>query len=81
MTSGHGVSAYFQIMAYLPNIPRHSMRVQPLVIQKVTFNINPNIAYRINQQFSIGAGINAVYGAAELNRFAGYNLNGLPERY
>ncbi|MFM5725886.1 outer membrane protein transport protein [Aeromonas veronii] len=45
----------------------------------VTFNINPNIAYRINQQFSIGAGINAVYGAAELNRFAGYNLNGLPK--
>ncbi len=38
-----------------------------------------NIAYRINQQFSIGAGINAVYGAAELNRFAGYNLNGLPK--
>ncbi|MCV5626610.1 outer membrane protein transport protein, partial [Escherichia coli] len=31
----------------------------------VTFNINPNIAYRINEQFSIGAGINAVYGAAE----------------
>ncbi|MCR3973357.1 outer membrane protein transport protein [Aeromonas veronii] len=37
----------------------------------ITFNINPNIAYRINEQFSIGAGINAVYGAAELNRFAG----------
>ncbi|HEH9399830.1 TPA: outer membrane protein transport protein [Aeromonas sobria] len=36
-----------------------------------TFNINPNIAYRVNEQFSIGAGINAVYGAAELNRFAG----------
>ncbi|MFQ2906369.1 outer membrane protein transport protein [Aeromonas allosaccharophila] len=37
----------------------------------VTFNINPNIAYRINEHFSIGAGINAVYGAAELNRYAG----------
>ncbi|EKP0308583.1 outer membrane protein transport protein [Aeromonas veronii] len=37
----------------------------------VTFNINPNIAYRINEQFSIGAGINAVYGSAELNRYAG----------
>ncbi|BBR39835.1 MULTISPECIES: outer membrane protein transport protein [Aeromonas] len=45
----------------------------------VTFNINPNIAYRINEQFSIGAGINAVYGAAELNRFAGFNLSGLPK--
>ncbi|MFQ2823493.1 outer membrane protein transport protein [Aeromonas allosaccharophila] len=37
----------------------------------VTFNINPNIAYRVNEHFSVGAGINAVYGAAELNRFAG----------
>ncbi|WP_439827722.1 outer membrane protein transport protein [Aeromonas enteropelogenes] len=37
----------------------------------LTLNINPNIAYRINEQFSIGAGINAVYGAAELNRYAG----------
>ncbi|MFQ1728671.1 outer membrane protein transport protein [Aeromonas veronii] len=37
----------------------------------MTFNINPNIAYRINEHFSVGAGINAVYGAAELNRYAG----------
>ncbi|MGN5079264.1 outer membrane protein transport protein [Aeromonas veronii] len=44
----------------------------------VTFNINPNIAYRINEQFSIGAGINAVYGAAELNRFNGDLIPQLP---
>lgn len=37
----------------------------------LTLNINPNIAYRINEQFSIGAGINAVYAEAELNRYAG----------
>lgn len=37
----------------------------------VTFNINPNIAYRVNEKFSVGAGINAVYGAAELNRYKG----------
>ncbi|MDH0239927.1 outer membrane protein transport protein [Aeromonas caviae] len=37
----------------------------------LTFNINPNIAYRINSSFSVGAGINAVYAAAELNRYAG----------
>ncbi|VXA79289.1 MULTISPECIES: outer membrane protein transport protein [Aeromonas] len=37
----------------------------------LTFNINPNIAYRINSNFSIGAGINAVYAKAELNRYAG----------
>ncbi|WP_447833733.1 outer membrane protein transport protein [Aeromonas veronii] len=38
----------------------------------MTLNINPNIAYRINEHFSIGAGVNAVYGAAELNRYAGF---------
>ncbi|KTA81593.1 outer membrane protein transport protein [Aeromonas salmonicida] len=37
----------------------------------LTFNINPNIAYRINSNFSVGAGINAVYAKAELNRYAG----------
>lgn len=37
----------------------------------LTFNINPNIAYRINSNFSVGAGINAVYAQAELNRYAG----------
>ena len=37
----------------------------------LTFNINPNIAYRINSSFSVGAGINAVYAAAELYRYAG----------
>ena len=37
----------------------------------LTFNINPNIAYRINSSFSVVAGINAVYAAAELNRYAG----------
>ncbi|MBM0490362.1 long-chain fatty acid transporter [Aeromonas jandaei] len=47
----------------------------------VTFNINPNIAYRINEHFSVGAGINAVYGAAELNRYAGVigSVTGLPQ--
>ncbi|MFQ2123709.1 outer membrane protein transport protein [Aeromonas jandaei] len=45
----------------------------------VTFNINPNIAYRINEHFSVGAGINAVYGEAELNRFAGLNNSRLPQ--
>ncbi|MGY3931859.1 long-chain fatty acid transport protein 1 [Aeromonas encheleia] len=37
----------------------------------LTFNINPNVAYRINSNFSIGAGLNAVYAQAELNRYAG----------
>lgn len=37
----------------------------------LTFNINPNIAYRVNQHFSVGAGLNLVYAKAELNRRAG----------
>ncbi|OOF15606.1 MULTISPECIES: outer membrane protein transport protein [unclassified Salinivibrio] len=37
----------------------------------VTMNFNPNIAYKINEQWSVGAGISAIYADAELNRFAG----------
>ncbi|SIN77744.1 outer membrane protein transport protein [Salinivibrio sp. ES.052] len=37
----------------------------------VTMNFNPNIAYKINNQWSVGAGISAIYADAELNRFAG----------
>lgn len=36
-----------------------------------TFKINPNIAYRINDQFSVGAGINFVYAKAKLKRTVG----------
>ncbi|MFQ2188479.1 outer membrane protein transport protein [Aeromonas jandaei] len=43
-----------------------------------TFNINPNIAYRINEHFSLGAGVNAVYGSAELNRYNGEYIPTLP---
>ena len=43
----------------------------------LTFNINPNIAYRINSNFSVGAGVNAVYAQAELNRYAGALAPGL----
>ncbi|MEE1672916.1 outer membrane protein transport protein [Agarivorans aestuarii] len=34
----------------------------------ITLNLNPNVSYRINDQFSIGAGLNAVYGTAKLVR-------------
>ncbi|MFL9694842.1 outer membrane protein transport protein, partial [Aeromonas veronii] len=33
----------------------------------MTCNINTNRAYRVNEHCSVGAGINSVYGAAELN--------------
>ncbi len=45
----------------------------------ITMNLNLNGAYRINEQWSVGAGINGVYGTAELNRYdpfgAGINLS------
>ncbi|PSW03621.1 outer membrane protein transport protein [Photobacterium lipolyticum] len=41
----------------------------------MTVNLNPNIAYRINDHFSIGGGISLVYGDAELKRH--YGLLGL----
>lgn len=37
----------------------------------ITMNFNPNISYRINDQFSVGAGASFVYGTAELERNAG----------
>ncbi|MCW8328355.1 outer membrane protein transport protein [Photobacterium sp. SDRW27] len=37
----------------------------------ITFNVNPNFAYRINDHFSIGGGFSLVYGDAELERYYG----------
>lgn len=37
----------------------------------VSVSLNPNVAYRINDSFSIGAGVNAVYAHAKLNRHKG----------
>jgi len=34
----------------------------------ITLNINPNISWRINEHFSVGAGVSLVYADAELNR-------------
>ncbi|MFV0574523.1 MAG: outer membrane protein transport protein [Vibrio sp.] len=43
----------------------------------MTFKLNPNLAYRINDHFSLGAGVSAVYAKAELKRYKG-NLSALP---
>ncbi|KHA62245.1 long-chain fatty acid outer membrane transporter [Vibrio variabilis] len=37
----------------------------------LSVNLNPNIAYRINESFSVGAGVNLVYAEAELTRHKG----------
>ncbi|GIC78307.1 OmpP1/FadL family transporter [Moritella sp. F3] len=44
----------------------------------VTATFNPNISYRINEQFSIGAGVSAIYTTAELKRSL-HILNGTPQ--
>lgn len=38
-----------------------------------TFKFNPNVAYRLNEQFSIGAGVNVTYAKAKLERNIGAN--------
>ncbi|GLT15932.1 outer membrane protein transport protein [Vibrio algivorus] len=43
-----------------------------------TFKFNPNIAYRINDQFSIGAGFDLVYAKAELKRTVGALAPSIP---
>ncbi|GAL32287.1 long-chain fatty acid transport protein [Vibrio maritimus] len=37
----------------------------------ITVNLNPNIAYRVNESLSLGAGVNVTYAEAELNRHLG----------
>lgn len=37
----------------------------------MSVNLNPNVAYRINDQWSVGAGLNLVYATAELERRVG----------
>ena len=46
----------------------------------VSVNLNPNLAYRVNEQISVGGGVNVVYAHAELNRHEGAisNITGNP---
>ncbi|WP_458735165.1 outer membrane protein transport protein [Zobellella taiwanensis] len=37
-----------------------------------TVNINPNVAFKVNENFSVGGGLNAVYADAEFVRHFGY---------
>jgi long-chain fatty acid transport protein len=39
-----------------------------------TFNLNPSFGYKINEQFSIGGGINLMYATVELTNAVDYNL-------
>ncbi|MBC5852340.1 outer membrane protein transport protein [Vibrio metschnikovii] len=37
----------------------------------ISVNLNPSLAYKVNQHLSLGAGVNLVYAHAELNRHQG----------
>lgn len=39
-----------------------------------TVNLNPSVGYRLNQQWSIGGGINLIYAYAKLSNAVDYNL-------
>jgi len=44
------------------------------VTELATFNLNPNVSYKVNNQLSVGAGVSVVYGEAELSRNCGDKL-------
>lgn len=46
-------------------------RVQGIKSEMKTVNINPALAWRVNDRLSLGAGLNAMYIEAELTSFAG----------
>lgn len=43
-----------------------------------TYNINPNIAYKLSEEWSLGAGLSVVYSTAKLNRYWGGDVT--PEK-
>lgn len=46
-------------------------RAQGIKSEMKTVNINPSLAWRVNERLSLGVGVNAMYIAAELTSFAG----------
>ncbi|MEN8215804.1 MAG: outer membrane protein transport protein [Pseudomonadota bacterium] len=49
-------------------------RYSAIKSELLTININPSVAYRLNQQFSVGAGLNFMYATVELSNAIDYNL-------
>lgn len=44
----------------------------------LTFDINPNVAWKVNEKFSVGAGLSLQYAKAKLGMGKSVSLNGLP---
>ncbi len=63
---GLGVTAPFGLEVYYPSnsVTRYVATKSNLL----TYNVNPNIAYRINDQWSVGVGFNAQYFQAKLEQ-------------
>ncbi|WP_082889214.1 OmpP1/FadL family transporter [Methylovorus sp. MM2] len=49
-------------------------RYQTVQTELLTFNINPSIAYKVNDVLSIGAGLSAMYAKAELTRAVNFGI-------
>jgi long-chain fatty acid transport protein len=47
-------------------------RYQALISDVKTFNLNPSISYKVNEQFSVGAGFNVMYFQAKLTNNVNY---------
>ncbi|QUJ68292.1 outer membrane protein transport protein [Photobacterium sp. GJ3] len=66
---GLGVFSNYGVTTdYDPNFHAGSLAGETSLI---TVNFNPSIAYRVNEQLSLGAGISAIFATAELNRHFG----------
>jgi len=63
---GLGVTAPFGLEVYYP--ADSAARYVATKSNLLTYNVNPNISYRINEQWSVGAGFNAMYFQAKLEQ-------------
>lgn len=73
LTAGVGLFSNYGLATKYPN----TYHLGPIAGQTrlLSLNLNPSLAYRINPQFSVGLGLNAVFAKAELVRNIG-NLSG-----
>ena len=76
MRFGLGISAPFGLVTeYDPN---WAGRFHAVKSDLQTINVNPSLAYKINDTWSAGLGINAQQAKAELSKMANYGAAGAP---
>jgi long-chain fatty acid transport protein len=74
---GFGVTAPYGLEIKYPDTS--AVRYVATKSELVTYNLNPMIAYRITDQWSIGAGFNAQYAKAKLEQKLAIPLPGFPD--